>query len=106
MSEAGRMSFGQPTAADLELMQIALGEARSGLEAGGVPVGAVLASGGEGLALGRNEAVQRGGPPAPGGDACPGHAGRRPPHRGTALGTAAPPRPTAPGRDPPVPVAP
>ncbi len=29
------MSFGQPTAVDLEMMNLALGEARAGLAAGG-----------------------------------------------------------------------
>jgi cytosine deaminase len=71
------MSFGQPVAADLTMMNLALGEARSGLAAGGVPVGAVLASGGKLLAAGRNERVQHGDPVAHGEIACLRNAGRR-----------------------------
>src|SRR5216683_5166869 len=81
------MSFGQPTAADLDMMQLALGEARAGLEAGGVPVGAVLASGGQVLASGHNERVQRGDPVAHGEISCLRNAGRRPSYRDTTLYT-------------------
>ena len=81
------MSFGQPTAADLKMMNLALGEARSGLAAGGVPVGAVLAARGKLLAAGRNERVQHGDPVAHGEIACLRNAGRRPSYAGTTLYT-------------------
>src|SRR5216683_4433053 len=95
--EASQMSFGQPTAADLEMMRLALGEARAGLEAGGVPVGAVLASGGQVLAQGRNERVQRGDPVAHGEISCLRNAGRRPSYRDTTLYTTLSPCPMCSG---------
>jgi cytosine/creatinine deaminase len=91
------VSFGEPTAADLEMMQLALGEARAGLDEGGVPVGAVLASGGQVLAQGRNERVQRGDPVAHGEIACLRNAGRRPSYRGTTLYTTLSPCPMCSG---------
>jgi cytosine/creatinine deaminase len=97
MSEAGQVSFGQPTATDLEMMQLALAEARAGLEAGGVPVGAALASGGQVVALGRNERVQRGDPVAHGEIACLRNAGRRPSYRDTTLYTTLSPCPMCSG---------
>jgi len=69
------------------MMALALREAREGLEAGGVPVGAVLASGGQVLASGRNERVQRGDPVAHGEIACLRNAGRRPTYAGMTLYT-------------------
>ena len=39
------MGYGQPERVDREMMALALGQARVGLDAGGVPVGAVLAAG-------------------------------------------------------------
>ena len=62
---------------DREMMALALGQARVSLEAGGVPVGAVLASGREVIAAGHNERVQRGDPVAHGEIACLRNAGRR-----------------------------
>jgi cytosine deaminase len=97
MSEASQMSFGQPTAADLEMMRLALGEARAGLEAGGVPVGAVLSSGGQVLAAGHNERVQRGDPVAHGEISCLRNAGRRPSYRDTTLYTTLSPCPMCSG---------
>jgi cytosine/creatinine deaminase len=81
------MSLGAATAADLEMMRLALGEARAGLDEGGVPVDAVPASGGQVLAQGRNERVQRGDPVAHGEIACLRNAGRRPSYAGTTLYT-------------------
>ena len=43
---------------DREMMALALARAREGLEAGGVPVGAVLAEGATVLGKGHNERVQ------------------------------------------------
>jgi cytosine/creatinine deaminase len=81
------MGYGQADRADREMMALALREARDGLEAGGVPVGAVLASGGQVLAAGHNERVQRGDPVAHGEIACLRNAGRRPSYAGMTLYT-------------------
>jgi len=56
-------------------------------EAGGVPVGAVLAVGREVIAAGHNERVQRGDPVAHGEIACLRNAGRRPSYTDTTLYT-------------------
>ena len=96
-SGASSANVGEPTAADLEMMQLALGEARAGLDEGGVPVGAVLASGGQVLARGRNERVQRGDPVAHGEIACLRNAGRRPSYRDTTLYTTLSPCPMCSG---------
>ena len=68
-------------------MALALGQARTSLEAGGVPVGAVLAVGREVIAAGHNERVQRGDPVAHGEIACLRNAGRRPSYTDTTLYT-------------------
>jgi creatinine deaminase len=72
---------------DSEMMALALHQARVSLEAGGVPVGAVLAAGGQVVAAGHNERVQRGDPVAHGEIACLRNAGRRPSYRDTTLYT-------------------
>jgi cytosine/creatinine deaminase len=72
---------------DRELMALALGQARTSLEAGGVPVGAVLAVGREVIAAGHNERVQQGDPVAHGEIACLRNAGRRPSYTDTTLYT-------------------
>jgi cytosine deaminase len=72
---------------DRDLMALALGQARTSLEGGGVPVGAVLAAGSEVIAAGHNERVQRGDPVAHGEIACLRNAGRRPSYAGTTLYT-------------------
>jgi cytosine/creatinine deaminase len=74
-------------AVDRELMTLALEQARIGLEAGGVPVGAVLAVGAEVLAAGHNQRVQQGDPVAHGEIACLRNAGRRPSYADTTLYT-------------------
>jgi cytosine deaminase len=81
------MGYGHADQADREMMALALGQARESLEAGGVPVGAVLASGGQLIAAGHNERVQRGDPVAHGEIACLRNAGRRPDYKGTTLYT-------------------
>jgi cytosine deaminase len=91
------MAFGQPTAGDLEMMNLALGEARSGLAAGGVPAGAILASGGKLLAAGRNQRVQRGNPVAHAEIACLRNAGRRTSYHGTTMYTTLSPCPMCSG---------
>jgi creatinine deaminase len=74
-------------ATDRVLMALALEQARASLDAGGVPVGAVLAAGGEVLAAGHNERVQHGDPVAHGEIACLRNAGRRPSYSDTTLYT-------------------
>jgi cytosine deaminase len=81
------MGYGQVDQGDREMMALALGQARDSLEAGGVPVGAVLASGGQVLGAGHNERVQRGDPVAHGEIACLRNAGRRPAYADTTLYT-------------------
>jgi cytosine/creatinine deaminase len=73
--------------ADRELMAVALAEARASLRTGGVPVGAVLAAGGEAIAAGHNERVQRGDPVAHGEISCLRNGGRRPSYVDTTLYT-------------------
>jgi cytosine/creatinine deaminase len=73
--------------ADRKLMALALAEARASLEAGGVPVGAVLAASGEAIAAGHNERVQRGDPVAHGEISCLRNGGRRPGYADTTLYT-------------------
>src|SRR5215469_15119493 len=72
---------------DTDLMALALEQARASLDAGGVPVGAVLAVGREVIAAGHNERVQRGDPVAHGEIACLRNAGRRPSYADTTLYT-------------------
>ena len=69
------------------MMALALAQARVGLEAGGVPVGAVLAAGGQVVAAGHNERVQRGDPVAHGEIACLRNAGRQASYAGMTLYT-------------------
>jgi cytosine/creatinine deaminase len=72
---------------DSDLMALALQQARTSLDSGGVPVGAVLAVDREVIAAGHNERVQRGDPVAHGEIACLRNAGRRPSYAGTTLYT-------------------
>jgi len=81
------MGYGQPDQTDLEMMGLDLGQARDSLESGGVPVGAVLAAGGQLIAAGHNERVQRGDPVAHGEIACLRNAGRRRSYHDTTLYT-------------------
>jgi creatinine deaminase len=72
---------------DAEMMALALGQARAGLEQGGVPVGAVLAAGAEVLGAGHNQRVQQGDPVAHGEISALRAAGRRPDYAGTTMYT-------------------
>ncbi len=81
------MGYGQADQADRDMMALALAQARVSLEAGGVPVGAVLASGGQVVAAGHNERVQRGDPVAHGEIACLRNAGRQASYAGMTLYT-------------------
>ena len=60
------MGYGQANQTDRDMMALALVQARESLEAGGVPVGAVLAEAGQLIAAGHNERVQQGDPVAHG----------------------------------------
>ena len=81
------MGYGQADQADREMMALALAQARISLDGGGVPVGAVLATGGDVIAAGHNERVQRGDPVAHGEISCLRNAGRRPSYLDTTLYT-------------------
>jgi creatinine deaminase len=81
------MGYGSAAPDDHDMMKLALHQARISLDAGGVPVGAVLAANGEVIAAGHNERVQRGDPVAHGEISCLRNAGRRPSYLGTTLYT-------------------
>jgi cytosine deaminase len=80
------MTSGQ-AAVDQAMMTAALAQAEASLAAGGVPVGAVLASGPDVIAAGHNERVQLGDPVAHGEIACLRNAGRQPSYRQMTLYT-------------------
>ncbi len=81
------MGYGQPDQTDRDMMALALGQARASLEAGGVPVGAVLTAGGQLIGAGHNERVQQGDPVAHGEIACLRNVGRRPSYADSVLYT-------------------
>jgi len=81
------MGYGHADQADRDMMALALAQARVSLEGGGVPVGAVLAAGGQVVAAGHNERVQRGDPVAHGEIACLRNAGRQASYAGMTLYT-------------------
>src|SRR5579859_2997049 len=72
---------------DLDMMALALEQARESLASGGVPVGAVLAAGGVVIGAGHNERVQHGDPVAHGEISALRNAGRRPHYAGTTMYT-------------------
>jgi creatinine deaminase len=71
------MLFGKVTASDHKFMALALREAKTGYEEGGVPVGAVMVEDGAIIGLGRNRRVQDGNPVAHGETDCMKNTGRR-----------------------------
>jgi len=81
------MESDMPAEVDQAMMDVALAEARAGLAAGGVPVGAALAAGGRLIASGHNERVQSGDPIAHGEMSCLRNAGRQPSYRDMTLYT-------------------
>jgi cytosine/creatinine deaminase len=85
------MAYGSAVTGDDKMMALALEQARISLDAGGVPVGAVLitglAAGGQVVAAGHNERVQRGDPVAHGEISCLRNAGRRASYLDTTLYT-------------------
>ena len=91
------MELGHSEQIDREMMALALGQARVSLAAGGVPVGAVLAAGGQVIAAGHNERVQRGDPVAHGEISCLRNAGRRASYKDTTLYTTLSPCPMCTG---------
>ena len=82
---------------DARMMAAALQQARASLAEGGVPVGAALAAGGELIAAGHNERVQRGDPIAHGEIACLRNAGRQSSYRAMTLYTTLSPCPMCSG---------
>jgi creatinine deaminase len=72
---------------DREMLALALQQARASLDAGGVPVGAVLAAGGAVIGAGHNERVQHGDPVAHGEISALRNAGRRASYADTTLYT-------------------
>jgi len=72
---------------DREMMALALQQARASLDAGGVPVGAVLTADGAVLAAGHNERVQHGDPVAHGEISALRNAGRRASYADTVMYT-------------------
>ena len=87
----------EPSQADRDFMVLALAQARQSLQAGGVPVGVVLAEGGQVVAAGHNERVQRGDPVAHGEIACLRNAGRRSSYTATTMYTTLSPCPMCSG---------
>ena len=81
------MAYGSAVTGDDEMMALALQQARVSLDAGGVPVGAVLAADGQVVAAGHNDRVQRGDPVAHGEISCLRNAGRRASYLDTTLYT-------------------
>ena len=79
------MGFTQANELDGGMMDLALSQARASLETGGVPVGAVLAEGGQVIAAGHNERVQRGDPVAHGEISALRNVGRRATYAGTTM---------------------
>ena len=86
-----------PGELDQKMMTAALAQAQASLAAGGVPVGAVLATGSEIVAEGHNERVQLGDPVAHGEIACLRNAGRQSSYRGMTMYTTLSPCPMCTG---------
>ncbi|MGI9508119.1 MAG: nucleoside deaminase [Geminicoccaceae bacterium] len=81
------MPFVDATPEDEAFMALALEEAKTGYEEGGVPVGSVIVAAGTLLARGHNRRVQDGDPIAHGEMDCLRRAGRRPHYRDATLYT-------------------
>ena len=75
-------------AEDTRLLRIAYEEAKAGFDEGGCPIGSVLARGGEIVAQGRNQRVQKGDPIAHGEMDCLRKAGRQKSYRKMTLYTS------------------
>jgi cytosine deaminase len=70
---------------DRSFLQIAIEEARRGLDEGGIPIGSALSRGDALIAAGHNQRVQRGDPMAHAEIACLTNAGRQRTYRDTVL---------------------
>ena len=81
------MPIVEATSEDRTFMALALEEAASGFDEGGVPVGSVMVADGKLLARGHNRRVQEGDPIAHGEMDCIRRAGRRPHYRDVTLYT-------------------
>lgn len=73
---------------DKRLLRIAYEEAKAGFDEGGCPIGSVLARGGQVVAQGRNQRVQKGDPIAHGEMDALRKAGRQKTYRDTVLYTS------------------
>ncbi|UWQ42687.1 nucleoside deaminase [Leisingera aquaemixtae] len=73
---------------DKRLLRIAYEEAKAGFDEGGCPIGSVLARGGQVVAQGRNQRVQKGDPIAHGEMDALRKAGRQTSYRDTVLYTS------------------
>ena len=73
---------------DKRLLRIAYDEAKAGFDEGGCPIGSVLARGGQVVAQGRNQRVQKGDPIAHGEMDALRKAGRQKTYRDTVLYTS------------------
>ncbi len=71
------MPLGTATDNDKKFMTLALEQARTGYDEGGVPVGAVMVEDGKIVSRGRNRRVQEGNPISHGETDCMKNAGRR-----------------------------
>lgn len=76
------------TDTDARLLRIAYDEAKAGFDEGGCPIGSVIARGGEVVAQGRNQRVQKGDPIAHGEMDALRKAGRQRTYRDTVLYTS------------------
>jgi len=72
---------------DQHFMTLALDEARTGYDEGGVPVGAVMVENGEVIGRGHNRRVQDGNPVSHGETDCMKNAGRRPDYSNVTMYT-------------------
>lgn len=78
----------EPSDDDLRFAELAFREARSSYDAGGLPIGSVLARGAAFIASGHNQRVQKGDPIAHGEMDCLRKAGRQKTYRDTTLYTS------------------
>jgi creatinine deaminase len=85
------------TSLDDTLFGSAIAAAEESLKSGGIPIGAALAKGGELIAVGHNERVQKGDPIAHGEIACLRNAGRQASYEGMTLYTTLSPCPMCSG---------
>ncbi|MFI5281803.1 MAG: nucleoside deaminase [Candidatus Dormibacterales bacterium] len=82
---------------DDKLFGAAVTAAEESLKEGGIPIGAALAKGGQLIAVGHNERVQKGDPIAHGEIACLRNAGRQASYKGMTLYTTLSPCPMCSG---------